>query len=394
MKLRRLILAANNAILANATEHDTPFAILQGDGFFVPYGTYRHREGMQHFDRAAADEMVAAHNSLVSKFKAIVTGNAKSYPVYLGHPDLPGTKDTDKKAYGWIDDIQPREDGVFFPCRWSDPGRELIENAHYRFYSPVWWTRKMPTGGIRPVIFKSMGLTNEPNIPVPALANEAPTDPTETNAQTNDMNPEILAALGLQEGATPEEVLAKITALNEAAAKAAPATDAETETPENPAAAETETPEGDPPAAKVEVEVENEAVTELEGRLRIAANAAVQTAVSAGRILPADAEAKVDEILAANDIATALADLGKLEAKFKTASTTGDLGNAKARLMVAANDEKAAAKAQREQLVANEFENTNPSLSVGERKRLAWRRAQAKKPELFATSKNSSGAAA
>jgi ABC-type ATPase involved in cell division len=120
----------------------------------------------------------------------------------------------------------------------------------------------------------------------------------------------------------------------------------------------------------------------------------VQTAVSAGRILPAEAEAKVNEILAANDVPAAIHDLGKLEAKFKTASTTGDLGNAKARLVVAANDQAAAERAERTQLVANEFENTNPALSMGERKRLAWRRAEAKKPELFATSKRSSGAAA
>ena len=38
---------------------------------------------------------------------------------------------------------------------------------------------------------------------------------------------------------------------------------------------------------------------------------------------------------------------------------------------------------ERAVLVANEYVNTNPALSEGERKRIAWQRAQKKNPELF-----------
>jgi hypothetical protein len=116
--------------------------------------------------------------------------------------------------------------------------------------------------------------------------------------------------------------------------------------------------------------------------------------VNAGRITPAEAEAKATEILAANDFEAALQDLGKLPAKVKTESVTCPLGEAKSRLVVAANDANTAARNERAILVANEYANTNPALSEGERKRTAWRRAQAKRPDLFGRKEDSSGTAA
>jgi hypothetical protein len=109
----------------------------------------------------------------------------------------------------------------------------------------------------------------------------------------------------------------------------------------------------------------------------------VVAAVASGRLTPAEADAKVVEILAANDFQTALVELGKLPAKVKTVSATGDLGNAKSRLVIAANDEGKARREERAQLVENEFQATNPAQSIGERKRIAWQRAQKKNPELF-----------
>ena len=255
-------------------------------------------------------------------------------------------------------------------------------------------------GRVRPVALTSMGLTNDPNIPVPALANEADETPAHTEPTENEiMNPEILAALGLEEGATPEEVLAKITALSAAAKaaadeKAAAETKA-TEAEEAKTGAEAQATE----AEEKKTEAENAlataqgTITTLQGQLTIAANDAVARAVAAGRITPAEAEAKATEILAANDFKAALKELASAPLKFKTASATGDLGSAKSRLVIAANDESVAARNERAVLVANEYVNTNPALSEGERKRIAWQRAQKKNPELFGK-KDSSGSAA
>jgi hypothetical protein len=404
-----------DAILANAADGGSPFAILQSESFLVPYGEFPHKMGLQKFDRAAADEMVAAHNSALSRLARWARGEKTTYPVYVGHPDLPGSKDTDKRAYGWIEEMAAENDGLRLTVKWSEAGRELVENAHFKFYSPLWWTRKLKTGGIRPVGLKSMGLTNDPNIPVPALANERETEDLETedgrqeesqNAEPNEneepMKPEILAALGLEEGATPEEVLAKITELSTAANKAE--ADAETlkaeklkaEAAETALAAANETIttlETAKTDAETLATAANEKITTLEGALQIAANHAVQAAVTTGRLTPAEAESKVTEILAANDFQAALGDLGKLHAKVKTESTTGDLGSAKSRLVLASNDAAKAAREERAQLVENEFQATNPAQSIGERKRIAWQRAQKKNPELFGKA-DSTGATA
>ena len=386
---------SNETILANAADGGSPFAILQPDGFLVPFGEFPHKQGLQLFDRPAAEGIVAAHNSALSKIVRHFGGG--SYPVYVGHPDLPGSKDADKRAYGWIENLTVAENGLHLSVKWSEAGRELVENAHFKFYSPLWWTKKVK-GGIRPVALKSMGLTNDPNIPVPALANEADEENAETLKEENleqetdnqePMNPEILAALGLEEGASAEDALAAITALKDAAAEKDAA---ETK------ATEAETAKTDAETAKTVTENELATATDkivaFETALQAAANEAVQGAVKAGRLTQAEAEAKTAEILAANDFAAALQDLGKLPAKVKTQSITGDLGNAKARLVIAANDEGKARRDERAQLVENEFQATNPALSTGERKRLAWQRAQRKNPDVFGKAQDSSGSAA
>lgn len=400
-----LQLVANDAetILANAADGGSPFAILQPDGFLVPFGEFPHKQGLQLFDRVAAEGIVAAHNSALSKIVRHFGGG--SYPVYVGHPDLPGSKDADKRAYGWIENLTVADNGLHLSVKWSDAGRELVENAHFKFYSPLWWTKKVK-GGIRPVALKSMGLTNDPNIPVPALANESETPESRIQNQEEEnleieteheepMNPELLAALGLEDGATPEEVLAKITALKDAASEKEAAETKATE-------ADTAKTESDGKIVELEnslsdkiiaLSAANEKTTSLEAGLRGAVNGHVMRAALEGKITPAEAEAKTTEILAANDIPAALAELVTAPAKFKTASATGDLGSAKSRLVIAANDESVAARNERAVLVANEYINTNPALSEGERKRLAWQRAQKKSPELFGK-KDSSGTAA
>jgi hypothetical protein len=403
--LFRRALAANDAetvILANAADGGSPFAIQQNNSFVVPYGEFPHKQGLQIFDRVAADALVDNHKGLLNKLVSWARGDKASYPVYVGHPDLPGSKDSDKRAYGWIENLRAENDGLHLDVKWSDAGRELVENAHFKFYSPLWWTKKVK-GGIRPVGLKSMGLTNDPNIPVPALANEVETEDLETQdtrEETESIKPiepmnEIIAALGLEEGATPEEVLAKITALKDAAA--------EKEAVETKASkAETAKVESEEKIVELEnsLSVEslalaaaNDKVTALEGGLRSAVAGHVMRAALEGKVLPAEAEAKVVEILAANDIPAALEAMVKTAAKFKTSSTTGNLGSAKSQMVLAANDEGKARREERAALVEHEFQATNPSQSLGERKRIAWQRAQKKNPELFGKA-DSSGTAA
>lgn len=388
MKLQRIFLAANDvaqAMLANAADGGSPFAILQSDGFLIPYGEFPHKQGLQVFDRAAAEAMVANHNGVINKVVSWARGKETSYPVYIGHPDLPGSKDTDKRAYGWIEGMIAENDGLRLTVKWSDAGRELVENAHFKFYSPLWWTKPLKRGVIRPVALKSMGLTNDPNIPVPALANEADDDDTEQEeSQTTDTMKEIYLALGLDETATPEQALAKITELKTASDEAAKYAAMKSEK---------EKADADKMAAENARDTAETEATALRASLTAAANAAVDAAVSAGQITAAERDTKATALLAANDFAKALQELGKLLPSVKTRSVTGNLGGAKSLMVAAANHAGAADRTERATLVENEFQATNPELSLGERKRIAWQRAQAKHPALFGKKGSSDGAA-
>lgn len=403
--------AADGVMLANAADGGSPFAILQADGFLIPYGEFPHKQGLQVFDRKAAEEMVANHGGFLNKLASWARGKTASYPVYIGHPDLPGSKDQDKRAYGWIEGMVAENEGLRLTVKWSDAGRELVENAHFKFYSPLWWTKPVKRGVIRPVSLKSMGLTNDPNIPVPALANEvegkSAADAVPVNEEGNPshsktpdapdgqaeyfMIDKILKALGLAEDATEEDAVAAIDAMKKAVTTVANAQKLEDD---KKAADDARLKaEQDKIAAENSLTTAKLKISTLECALTAAANAAVDAAVNGGKLTPAERDAKVTEMLAANDFAGALQDLGKLPSKVKTTSATGDLGSAKTRMVIAANDDSKAAREERAQLVENEFQNTNPTLSMGERKRLAWQRAQAKNPAAFGKKESSASVA-
>lgn len=164
------------------------FELQQGEWLqLAPYGDFAHSRGIQRVDRAAAEGMAERFHSLRARAGRLFGGA----PFYVGHPDLPGASEAaDRKAYGWIEELEAREDGLYGRVRWSEPGLELLRHGHFKFLSPFWEAREIAVENgqrvYRPVALVSAGLTNQPNIPVRPLANEAaaPVAPaTETPAE-------------------------------------------------------------------------------------------------------------------------------------------------------------------------------------------------------------------
>jgi hypothetical protein len=153
---------------------ENQFTLLQDDWLQLsPYGDFPHARGLQRVDRAAAQAMVAQFSSFRGRLGRLFGG----VPFFVGHPDLPGAGEmADRKAYGWITEVEAREDGLYGRVKWSDAGLELLRNAHYKFYSPYWEAREIGSEKGRrvyqPVALLSVGLTNQPNIPVRPLAND------------------------------------------------------------------------------------------------------------------------------------------------------------------------------------------------------------------------------
>ncbi len=160
----------------------TPFKVVPGDWILLtPLGEFPHARGWQRVDAAA---LAMLHQNFKS-FWARLGRCFGGLPFYVGHPDAaPSTVET--KAYGWILDLEPRADGLYARVHWTAEGWALIQGGHYKFYSPFWEAE--PIGSrdgrplFRPVRLISAGLTNQPNLPVPPLANTAPIAATDFDA--------------------------------------------------------------------------------------------------------------------------------------------------------------------------------------------------------------------
>lgn len=113
----------------------------------------------------------------------------------------------DAPAAGWITELAVRDDGgVWGRVEWTDAGAEAVRSRGYRYYSPAYLLSEDRQTITR---LASAGLTNQPNLRLPALNQAA------LIQETPSMLPrDITAPLGLPEDATVEQAAAKIAALH------------------------------------------------------------------------------------------------------------------------------------------------------------------------------------
>lgn len=105
-------------------------------------------------------------------------------------------------AAAWIPKLEIRDGGAIWGVNveWNPRGKESVANREYRYISPV-FTFEPSTGRI--LAMHSVGLTNKPNLPLPALNRE----------QTKEVSPmkKLLLALGLPETTTEEAAVNHVT---------------------------------------------------------------------------------------------------------------------------------------------------------------------------------------
>jgi len=148
------------------------FEVLQPEWVQLsPYGEFPHARGLQRVDREAATGMVRQFESFAARLGRLFGG----LPFYVGHPDMVAGEGIDRKAYGWVEGLEAREAGLFGRVKWSEAGLELLRQGHFKFLSPYWEAREIGREKgqrvYRPVALISVGLTNQPNLPVAPLAN-------------------------------------------------------------------------------------------------------------------------------------------------------------------------------------------------------------------------------
>ena len=136
---------------------------------------------------------------------AVVRNSETPIPIDLEHSThLAAPEGRAAPAVGWVVELQAREDGsVWGRVEWTPEGAAAVTGRAYRFYSPAY----LLEGRVVTTI-PSVGLTNKPNLRIPAL-NAAANHQDDPPMPTTVPKP-LLEALGLEDGATVEQAVIAI----------------------------------------------------------------------------------------------------------------------------------------------------------------------------------------
>ncbi len=69
-------------------------------------------------------------------------------------------------AYGWLQQLEHRDDGIFGRIRWSATGQKAVDGGDYRFFSTEYDPADLEIlddRGVRPLRLAGLTLTNDPN---------------------------------------------------------------------------------------------------------------------------------------------------------------------------------------------------------------------------------------
>jgi phage I-like protein len=123
--------------------------------------------------------------------------------------DLSAPKGGSSPALGWMTNLNADESGaIYADVEWTPRGKEAVLNKEYGFISPVFLYNK--ENEIDCIL--RAGLTNSPNLGLPALNSEQNNNDTEDKT----MDKALCAALGLTDAATVNDALAAIEKLKAA----------------------------------------------------------------------------------------------------------------------------------------------------------------------------------
>jgi phage I-like protein len=159
--------------------------------------------------------------TMSSPEKVIAAFNAKKADLIVDYEhgsELLADAGMPAPASGWINALELRDDGIWGKVKWTEKATNMIEAGEYRYISPGFYYTKT---GHEVLGFKSVGLVNQPNLPLTALNREQKETPMDLA--------KLREALGLDKDADESAILTAIntlktdkeTALNKAKTPAA-----------------------------------------------------------------------------------------------------------------------------------------------------------------------------
>lgn len=196
--------------------------ILNRDFAHPSDGWYQIEAKGNHPNRAAGVVQViddAAAQSIVNKFNADAKAGTLSHGndmlIDIEHFKDDPTKET--RAYGWLQELQNRADGIYGRIRWSGTGKKAVDDGDYRFFSTEYDAGDLQilnsgnSREVRPLRLDGLTLTN--------MNNNKGQKPITNRAPQPDAQPErktmksVAEKLGLSAEASEQTVLAEVVKL-------------------------------------------------------------------------------------------------------------------------------------------------------------------------------------
>jgi len=203
--------------------------ILNRDFFHPADGWYQIESKGEHPNRAAGVIQIIddeACTSIANRFNEEATAGKLRHgnEMLIDHEHFSDQPDKETRAYGWLRELQSREDGIYGRIRWSKTGKEAVDGGDYRFFSTEYEPgdcMQCPTNGesgarrMRPLRLAGLTLTNmNNNRGQKPITNRDPNETIDSSPSIERKRMNTVAMkLGLAADAPEEIVLAEVSRL-------------------------------------------------------------------------------------------------------------------------------------------------------------------------------------
>ncbi len=175
-----------------------------------------------------------ATRTIVNRFNTDAAANKLRHgsEMLIDHEHFSDQADQETRAYGWLQELQNRDDGIYGRIRWTTTGQAAVDGGDYRFFSTEYLQDEMKVlnGGkmkrMRPLRLDGLSLTNGNNNrgqkPITNREQEfRRANPADNNPQPKKQTMKTIATrLGLSAEASEESVLEAVNKIFNRAEKA------------------------------------------------------------------------------------------------------------------------------------------------------------------------------
>ena len=137
------------------------------DGWYhiEPRGAHPNREAgiVQVIDGEACE-------AIANRFNADADAGTlpHGHEMLIDHEHFSHDADKETRAFGWLQRLQNRDDGIYGQIRWSTTGRAAVDGGDYRFFSTEYDPANLSAlnrekNRVRPTALAGLTLTNRPN---------------------------------------------------------------------------------------------------------------------------------------------------------------------------------------------------------------------------------------